>query len=79
MGFDKTPINISVPVAAGPYGKNPNYVAACTTWNSKIKDWGKVGCKVARPEQNFISRPALCGAHSLMPQVNTGSRYRCGE
>ena len=32
----------------------------------------------ARPEQN--PRPALSGAHSFrMPQVNTGSLYRCGK
>ena len=31
----------------------------------------------ARPEQS--PRPALCSAHSLTPQVNTGSLYRCGK
>ena len=31
----------------------------------------------ARPEQN--PHPALCGAHSLLPQVMTGSLHRCGS
>ena len=26
-----------------------------------------------------VRRPALCGAHSLIPQANPGSRYRCGK
>ena len=26
-----------------------------------------------------VSRPALCGARSLMPRASAGSRYRCGE